>query len=851
MRRLSSILAPATLLIGVVYLGQGIFFRGRVLSGPDLVNYFIPTTHFARPWLREGILPLWNPMTFCGWPLVADPQLRWMYPPNGLLLVLDPAFAFSILVLAHMAFGALGMWVYLRQVLRTGSWAAACGAASFGLGGFFANHLMSGIVVFPATAAWVPWILLLGWRLGAPGASVRTVALFAGALGLQVLAGAPQIVFYTCLVVFYQGLWRAAGAAVHVRRNSSSPVPAVRAAIRILAFYAIGAAIALSVGAAGILPAAEFGALSFQRGQKASWEEVVNCSIAPRYLWLTVAPRFFDNPHAEGTYWAGRGAQQEGYWDISGYAGIGPIAALLVLLFSGSGFFRGRSRTPSDEEQPRPRAGGGVAFHLTLAGLALFLALGRHNLLFRWLYDWVPGFDRFRVPGRWLLFWEFGLAAVFAWVVERLAAPASDGAAIPRRALIGPLALAGGLALCAAASPAVMAAAKIRDTVPTFVPHRRHPLYGQMIATTTGSLQRGGLFALGWLVLFAAGAGRNAPWRRAVPPIAALLVLVDVVGYGTFTATTRTRRSQIDEFYPRSPLIEHLASSARGRRILALDDVHDWQVDQNQPELWANRAVLHDLHDARGYYPLCLCWFGRFANALNDRYATHPLGGLLQPVGPSPQMFTSVNPGLLAMLDVKCLLSYRDLPIEGLRLVQRTSFGLAIYEAADRRGPAWLARSRPTGGLTDEQEVALLRSPDFDRAHEALASSPPPRDWPTPGGDPAGTASLQRASPNRIVVEVERKAADLLVVSEAYHPGWRAVIDQRPAPVVRANHALIGVYVPPGAPAVRRVELTFQPTSFRVGLYMTCVAWLILAAALAATVKRRPERNENGSECGL
>lgn len=837
MRRFFSIASLATLLLGLCLLGREILFQGRVFSGPDLVNYFIPTSDFARGWLRQGVVPLWNPMTFCGWPLVGDAQLRWMYPPNWLLLVLEPAVAFSLLVLAHIGFGALGMWVYLRRVTHVGPWAATCGAASFGLAGFFANHLMSGIVVFPAAGAWAPWILLLGWRLGAPGESPRTVALFAACLGAQILAGAPQIVFYTCLVVLFQGLWRAATVVLQAWREPSAATRPYRSALGILASYAVGAAIAMSIGAASILPTSEFGRLSFQRGEKPAWETVTDCSVAPRYLWLTVAPRFFNNPHVEATYWGG----QDGYWDICAYAGLGPIAALLFLLFSGTWLFRSRDvGTPGgDAKQTGPP--GIVPFHLVLAGLALLLAMGRYSpsplvQLFRLLYEWVPGFDRFRVPGRWLLFWEFGVAVLFGLVLDRLFARDGESELQPRLGLIGPLILAVALALCAANSADVMRASGIERFVPDFNASRGHPIYLQWQASAAGSLRRGALFALAWLVVLGAGTMRGGVWRKAVPPIAAALVLVDVFGYGTSVGTTRTRQGQVEEFFAQSPLMKFLAEHLDGHRQLARGDVHDWLVDQNQPELWANRATVHGVRDARGYYPLCLRWFGRFANRLNERPSTHPLGALLQPVGPKPMVETPINPDLLAMLDVKFLLTYRTLRVEGLRLVQRTSFGLGIYEVINRRGPAWLAASRSTEGLSEEQEIALLTASDFDGRREALAANGPPSDFEAAAGDQPGTVSVTRLSPNRIEILVERGMDDLLVVSEAYHPGWRATIDDEPTTAVRTNHALLGAYIPPGR---HRIEFRFQPKSFRVGLYTVCVAWLLLAAIVTAGAGRR------------
>jgi uncharacterized membrane protein YfhO len=57
----------------------------------------------------------------------------------------------------------------------------------------------------------------------------------------------------------------------------------------------------------------------------------------------------------------------------------------------------------------------------------------------------------------------------------------------------------------------------------------------------------------------------------------------------------------------------------------------------------------------------------------------------------------------------------------------------------------------------------------------------------------------------------------------------------RPAQVVRADHALIGVYVPAGR---HRVDLAFRPASFRLGLYISLIGWTALAALAAASLRR-------------
>ena len=47
-----------------------------------------------------------------------------------------------------------------------------------------------------------------------------------------------------------------------------------------------------------------------------------------------------------------------------------------------------------------------------MAGLGLFLALGRWNPFYYVLYRLAPGFDLFRAPARWMMLYTLGMATL-------------------------------------------------------------------------------------------------------------------------------------------------------------------------------------------------------------------------------------------------------------------------------------------------------------------------------------------------------------------------------------------------------------------------------------------------------
>ena len=131
---------------------------------------------------------------------------------------------------------------------------------------------------------------------------------------------------------------------------------------------------------------------------------------------------------------------------------------------------------------------------------------------------------------------------------------------------------------------------------------------------------------------------------------------------------------------------------------------------------------------------------------------------------------------------------------------------------------------------TDESEARRLFASLPDPNSTIVLLSDGPKLAATPEGESraaAGTVQVEEFTSNRIKlrVGVESAGPAWLVYADAWHPDWKAHIDGRDVPVVRANLGFKAVRVEPGA--TREVEFEYRSRR-------TWLAWCHVVVATAS-----------------
>ena len=112
-----------------------------------------------------------------------------------------------------------------------------------------------------------------------------------------------------------------------------------------------------------------------------------------------------------------------------------------------------------------------------------------------------------------------------------------------------------------------------------------------------------------------------------------------------------------------------------------------------------------------------------------------------------------------------------------------------------------------------------------------------PADGEIPASVSRGVAVVRERRPDsaRIAVEVEGPAPAFLAVNQTWDPGWRATVDGRETPVLRADLSLSGLVVPAGR---HEVLLEYRDAAVTAGVGLG-LAGLAACAALALPWRRR------------
>jgi hypothetical protein len=202
------------------------------------------------------------------------------------------------------------------------------------------------------------------------------------------------------------------------------------------------------------------------------------------------------------------------------------------------------------------------------------------------------------------------------------------------------------------------------------------------------------------------------------------------------------------------------------------------------------------------------------------------------------------RPDLLDLVAVRAILAPAEaistLGVRGWTEVAR--HGDLVTYRNDRALPRAYVVERARFAGDETAALDAVRQLDFDPRSEVMLVGAPTADEEravaSGSAAPLAAAPIAVDDAERVVVDVDVSRPSVLVLADAFAPGWEAAVDGRWRRLWQANHLVRAVVVRPGD---RQVEFRYHAPGFALGVALFAVTWTVALIALAVgRVRDRP-----------
>jgi len=162
--------------------------------------------------------------------------------------------------------------------------------------------------------------------------------------------------------------------------------------------------------------------------------------------------------------------------------------------------------------------------------------------------------------------------------------------------------------------------------------------------------------------------------------------------------------------------------------------------------------------------------------------------------------------------------------------------GVWIYENPNVLPRAYVVHRAQV--VPRELMLEQMDDPDLNLWNTVLLETPLPNDQMAQLADGQRSGSVAHITDydlHRVDISVAMTAPGILVLSDQWFPGWNVTVDGVPAPLIRANYALRGVFLPQGE---HQVIFRYEPYPVRLGAVLSGVTLLCGIVLIAWDAKR-------------
>ncbi len=735
-------------------------------AGTDIWSQYFYWRAFGFNALGRGELPLWNPYIFSGAPYIAGIQSAIFYPLNVVFLFLETPIAINFSIALH-CWLASGFTYLFARYQRLTSGGALLSAITFAYGAPYFFHIYPGHLSNLSTMTWLP-LLFLGVEAFLRNQKIKYVLLSGVPLSMQVLAGHPQYLFYSVIalsIYFGLRLWS---------------TKALRQAPFFIFGFCLFVFVGLALSAIQFLPALELTRYSVREALTYEWVSIF--SLPPEHLLTLLVPDFFGDLVA--AYWG-----KNYLWEMSLYLGVVPLAmAAAAVIFD-------RSRT--------------VIIFTLIAAVSLILALGKHTPLLHILYHTVPGFNLFRGLSKFAFVFAFAVAILAGYgltkimALERATFAKLRGLSLVLAGIALALLFLGFVKLLVGQSAWHSLIELFLQSQDRFLPL---PTLSEKYISDSMFTVFKSLIATSILLIAVAG----LLWARGrFRRLSARAFMVLIVGIATFDLWLFGSR-YLPTFDPRD------LSMDRELKAFFQQEKESFRVATAMFEL-LNVGLLEGIENVGGYDAIVLKDYSQFINFTQGLPLDEPnIAMEISRISPLLRLFANFY-----VLDPSTQLDHPEFNL----VFQNQRY--KVYKDSRALPRAFIVHDVRT--ITDgTKALAMLTAPEFNPSSTALIEASA-LDLPNHPNLASAKSKIISRSLNRVVIEAETTAPGLLVLADAYYPGWQVSINGKESRIHRTNRVMRGVVLPKGR---HTVEFRYQPKSFQVGAMVSLVSIILLVGCL-------------------
>ena len=756
-------------ILGILFFVISIFFN-QVMIGDEL---FLSSDTLSAKTISHGIqlaedkygeYPLWMPWIFAGLPSTHSMQnvSEYYFPHQIISLIKMTTIPWFWNFLLHFIFCGFGMYLLLRK-LKVSDGVALFGAISFMIAPYMVVMIVHGHGSQVMTASYIPWIMWALLRLQ-ENPSLQKIGVLSLLIGLQLQRAHIQIAYYTWMLMIAYLIF-----TFIVDRQFRGNIN----------FY-LGSIISSLLGFCMSLwiyiPLLNYAGLSNRSISNggSSMDYATSWSLHPFESLTMLLPSSFG--FGDSTYF--------GYMPFTNFPNY---AGLILIILSICAFYNNSKNKI-------------IFFFLFILISSLLISFGKFFPLYGLLYDWLPYFNKFRVPSMILILSQFSICLIASIGFDNLLAHIKSK---DRKVLN----ILGGSSLL------ILLIAVWRYFSHDFSTHR---IQHQIINLERTSMIWNdvmmvlSIFILCVLTLYLL-------FNKKIDNSKFILFITIISLFDIGRVNQRITNPPEDIAHPviknkkyfnaqinSDEIIEFFKLDKSKFRVLPLGEFAD------------NRLVAFNIETVTGYHPAKLA-----------SYET-----LMAKVG--------INENMLKLLNVKYILSPSKLPNDqakalSLNKVKSGKYynnfeykNAHIYEYAKFESRVQFAKKLNLLNSVNEG-YSLLNKEDFSLSKNSfiIDDATNKLNLDSLGYSEGSSVEISEWSPNKIVInsEIVGRKDHFVILSEAYFPyGWK-VVGASDDKIFRVNNFIRGFFVPPGS---SEITLYFNPQDINYSSIITYVFFLLI-----------------------